>query len=100
MSWPRGIGCSRAFPARRLRDLGWLHGAVMAPDQQRRATEMRRYWRRFTIDARPDPAGPEPIRAYDPAAPPVMSFRRSGNRLIDSYAANHRADFWTSMLPR
>lgn len=83
-----------------LRNLGWLYGAVMTPDQQRLAAEMRRYWGRFTIDACPDPAGLEPIPAYDPAAPLVMSFRPSGNRLIDSYAADHRADFWMPMLPR
>ncbi len=82
-----------------LRDLGWLYGAVMSPDQQRLAAEMRRYWTRFTIDTRPDPAGLEPIPAYDRAAPLVMSFRPSGNRLIDSYAADHRVDFWMPMLP-
>ncbi|MFE9320573.1 carboxylesterase/lipase family protein [Nocardia sp. NPDC052278] len=83
-----------------LRDLGWLYGAVQTPDQQRLAAEMRRYWTRFIIEARPDPAGLESIPAYDPAAPLVMSFRPSGSRLIDSYAADHRADFWKPMLPR
>ncbi|WP_330256811.1 carboxylesterase family protein [Nocardia sp. NBC_00565] len=83
-----------------LRDLGWLYGAVMSPDQQRLATEMRRYWTRFAIDGRPSPAGLEPIPAYDPAAPLVMSLRPTGNRLTDSYAADHRADFWSDLLPR
>ncbi|WP_433203480.1 carboxylesterase/lipase family protein [Nocardia sp. CA-107356] len=83
-----------------LRDLSWLYGVVLTPDQLRLATEMRRYWTRFVIDARPNPAGLEPIPTYDPAAPLVMSFRPSGNRLIDSYAADHRADFWIPLLPR
>ncbi|WP_433684061.1 carboxylesterase/lipase family protein [Nocardia sp. CA-119907] len=83
-----------------LRNLSWVYGAVLTPDQQRLASEMRRYWTRFAIDTRPDPAGLEPIPAYDPAAPLVMSFRPSGSRLIDTYAADHRADFWVTLLPR
>ncbi|MEU0505757.1 carboxylesterase family protein [Nocardia sp. NPDC005998] len=83
-----------------LRDLSWVYGAVLTPDQQRLASEMRRYWTRFAIDTSPNPAGLEPIPAYDPAAPLVMSFRPSGNRLIETYAADHRADFWMTLLPR
>jgi para-nitrobenzyl esterase len=69
----------------------------MTPDQQRLAGEMRRYWSRFTIGGTPNLAGLEPIPAYDPAAPQVISFRPDGSRLIETYAADHHADFWSTM---
>ncbi|MFQ6331034.1 hypothetical protein ACLMAL_33555 [Nocardia sp. CWNU-33] len=83
-----------------MRDLSWVYSAVTSPDQQRLASEMRRYWARFTIAGSPDPAGLQPIPAYDSAAPQVMSFRPGGSRLVDNYAAEHQADFWSTMPTR
>jgi hypothetical protein len=54
-------------------------------------------YREVTIGGTPNPAGLEPIPAYDPAAPQVISFRPDGSRLIDTYAADHHADFWSTM---
>lgn len=83
-----------------MRDLSWVYSAVTSLDQQRLASEMRRYWGRFTIAGSPDPAGLQPIPAYDSAAPQVMSFRPGGSRLVDNYAAEHQADFWSTMPTR
>ncbi|MEV6427194.1 carboxylesterase family protein [Nocardia sp. NPDC051463] len=91
---------SELFGLFSMRDLSWVYSAVMSSDQRRLAGEMRRYWSRFTITGSPDPAGLQPIPAYDSAAPQVMSFRPDGSRLVENYAAEHQADFWSTMPTR
>ncbi|MFQ6397342.1 carboxylesterase/lipase family protein [Nocardia sp. KC 131] len=99
-SFPLGaFHASELFSLFSLRDLGWLYGVATSEDQQRLAGDMRRYWSRFTIEGTSNPAGLEPIPAYNAAGPRIISFRPDGSRLIDSYAADHQAEFWSSMPP-
>ncbi|WP_157354543.1 carboxylesterase/lipase family protein [Nocardia terrae] len=73
-----------------------LHG-VMTPDQQRLQAEMRSYWARFITANTADPRGLPAIPRYSATAPAYLSFRPTGSRPSDAFAADHRCEFWSDL---
>jgi para-nitrobenzyl esterase len=66
----------------------------LSPTQKQLSDQMMQYWANFARTGNPNGQGLLLWPLYNPAAPLVLSFRPSGNIVIDDFDAAHHTGFW------